>query len=136
MHSHDAGPVGRPEPATGRPSRHASQFPASDSRVEYVEYVEYGGAWKIPCERGPPGSRWKESYDGGPRWVHSDPRGRAPSVPARHGAGPEGRASLAEPLRGQGAQVGMGGADRWIAPCDADSGLENPLVVNTPQGAE
>ena len=48
-------------------------------------------------------------------------------------AGLDGQASLAEPLRRQAAQVGMDRADRWIAICDAGSGLEDLLEVNFPR---
>jgi hypothetical protein len=65
------------------------------------------------------------------RWA--DPRGRAPCFQARYVAGLEGQASLAEPLRKQAAQVGMDRADRWIAVCDAGSGLEDLLRVNFPR---
>jgi hypothetical protein len=65
------------------------------------------------------------------RWA--DPRGRAPCFRARYVAGLEGQASLAEPLRKQAAQVGRDRADRWIAVCDAGSGLEDLLRVNFPR---
>jgi hypothetical protein len=65
------------------------------------------------------------------RWA--DPHGRAPSFRARYVAGLDGQASLAEPLRRQAAQVGMDRADRWIAICDAGSGLEGLLRVNFPR---
>jgi hypothetical protein len=65
------------------------------------------------------------------RWA--DPRGRAPSFRARYVAGRDGQAALAEPLRKQAAQVGMDRADRWIALCDAGSGLEDLLKVNFPR---
>jgi hypothetical protein len=65
------------------------------------------------------------------RWA--DPRGRAPSFQARYVAGLDGQASLAEPLRKQAGRVGMGRADRWIAVCDAGSGLEDLLEVNFPR---
>jgi hypothetical protein len=65
------------------------------------------------------------------RWA--DPHGRAPPFRARYVAGLDGQASLAEPLRRQAAQVGMDRADRWIAICDAGSGLEDLLQVNFPR---
>jgi len=65
------------------------------------------------------------------RWA--DPRGRAPCFQARYVAGLDGQAALAEPLRKQAAQVGMDRADRWIALCDAGSGLEDLLEVNFPR---
>ena len=40
---------------------------------------------------------------------------------------------MAEPLRKQAAQVGMDQAQRWIALCDAGSGLEDLLRVNFPR---
>jgi hypothetical protein len=63
----------------------------------------------------------------------ADPGGRAPCFQARYVAGLEGQASLAEPLRKQAGQVGMDRADRWIAVCDAGSGLEDLLRVNFPR---
>jgi hypothetical protein len=65
------------------------------------------------------------------RWA--DPPGRAPRFQARYVAGLEGQAALAGPLRKQAAQVGMDRADRWIALCDAGSGLEDLLEVNFPR---
>ena len=40
---------------------------------------------------------------------------------------------MAEPLRKPAAQVGMDQAQRWIALCDAGSGLEDLLAVNFPR---
>ena len=60
-------------------------------------------------------------------------RGEAPRFQARYVAGLEGQAALAEPLRKQAAQVGMDRAQRWIALCDAGSGLEDLLAVNFPR---
>jgi hypothetical protein len=65
------------------------------------------------------------------RWA--GPTGPAPCFRARYVAGLQGQASLAEPLRRQAAQVGMDRADRWIAICDAGSGLEGLLEVNFPR---
>jgi hypothetical protein len=65
------------------------------------------------------------------RWAN--PQGRAPRFQARYVAGRDGPASLAEPLRKPAAQVGMDRADRWIALCDAGSGLEDLLSVNFPR---
>jgi hypothetical protein len=66
-----------------------------------------------------------------PRWA--DPAGKAPHFQARYVAGLEGQAALAEPLRRQAAQVGMDRAQRWIALCDAGSGLEDLLAANFPR---
>ena len=58
------------------------------------------------------------------------PAGRRPPWQARYLAGLGGQASLAEPLRRQAAQVGMGRADRWIAISDGGAGLEGWLRGN------
>jgi hypothetical protein len=58
------------------------------------------------------------------------PRKRAPRFQARYVASLEGQASLGEPLRRQAAQVGMDGAQRWIALSDAGAGVEDWLRVN------
>ena len=63
----------------------------------------------------------------------ANPTGPAPRFQARYVAGLEGQAALAEPLRKQAAQVGMDQAERWIALCDAGSGLEDLLAVNFPR---
>jgi hypothetical protein len=55
---------------------------------------------------------------------------RRPPWQARYLATLEGQATLGEPLRQQGAQIGMDRAERWIALCDAGSGLEDLLEVN------
>jgi hypothetical protein len=55
---------------------------------------------------------------------------RRPPWQARYLATLEGQATLGEPLRRQGAQIGMDRADRWIALCDAGAGLEDLLEVN------
>ena len=60
----------------------------------------------------------------------ANPTGATPRFQARYVAGLEGQAALAEPLRKQAAQVGMDRAQRWIALCDAGSGLEDLLAVN------
>ena len=62
------------------------------------------------------------------RWDR--PRCRVPQFQARYVAGLNGQASLAEPLRKQGAQVGMDQAQRWIALSDAGAGVEDLLRVN------
>src|SRR5262249_10070503 len=65
------------------------------------------------------------------RWA--EPRGRAPCFQARYGAGLGGQGALGGPLRGQAAPGGLGRAGRWIAVCDAGSGLEGLLEVNFPR---
>jgi hypothetical protein len=62
------------------------------------------------------------------RWAH--PGGKRPAWQARYLASLEGQASLGEPLRRQGAQVGMDRADRWIALSDGGAGLEDWLTTN------
>lgn len=62
------------------------------------------------------------------RWAR--PQGPTPQFQARYVAGLEGQASLAEPLRKQAAQVGLDRAQRWIALCDAGSGLEDLLRLH------
>jgi len=61
------------------------------------------------------------------------PQGRAPRFRARYVASLNGQASLAEPMRKQAAQVGMDGADRWIALSDAGAGVEALLGANFPR---
>jgi hypothetical protein len=58
------------------------------------------------------------------------PRARPPRFQARYVASLEGQASLAEPLRLQAGQVGMGRAERWVALSDAGAGVEDLLRVN------
>ena len=62
------------------------------------------------------------------RWAN--PKGKRPPWQARYQASLEGRAALGEPLRRQGAQVGMDRADRWIAISDGGAGLEDWLRTN------
>jgi hypothetical protein len=62
------------------------------------------------------------------RWA--DPTGRRPPWQARYVAGLDGLAALGEPLRRQGAQVGMNRAERWIAVSDGGAGLEDFLRDN------
>ena len=62
------------------------------------------------------------------RWAH--PTGNRPPWHARYLASLEGQAALGEPLRRQGAQVGMDRADRWLAISDGGAGLENWLTTN------
>jgi hypothetical protein len=58
------------------------------------------------------------------------PAGRAPRFDVRYLAGLDGIAALGEPLRRQAAQVGMDGAERWIAISDGGAGLEDWLRVH------
>lgn len=62
------------------------------------------------------------------RWAR--PTGARPPWQARYQASLEGQATLGEPLRRQGAQVGMDGAERWIALSDGGAGLEDWLTTN------
>ena len=62
------------------------------------------------------------------RWAA--PTGRRPEFQARYVAGLGGQHSLGEPLRRQAAQVGMDAAERWLALCDAGSGLEELIEAN------
>ena len=57
----------------------------------------------------------------------ADPHGRRPAWQARYVASLEGQEAVAEPLRHLAGQVGMGGAERWIAVCDGGAGLEDLL---------
>jgi hypothetical protein len=57
----------------------------------------------------------------------ADPQGRAPDWQARYVASLEGQEAVAEPLRHLAGQVGIGGAQRWIAICDGGAGLEDLL---------
>ncbi len=58
------------------------------------------------------------------------PEAPAPRFDVRYLAGLDGIASLGEPLRRQGAQVGMDRADRRIALSDGGAGLEDWLRAN------
>lgn len=62
------------------------------------------------------------------RWAN--PRVSRPPWQARYLASLEGQAVLGEPLRRQGAQVGMDRAERWIAISDGGSGLEDWLKTH------
>ncbi|QJW92618.1 hypothetical protein FTUN_5965 [Frigoriglobus tundricola] len=65
------------------------------------------------------------------RWAHP---GRArPAWQARYVTSLDGLDGLGEPLRRQGGQVGMDGADRWVAISDGGSGLEEFLTSNFPR---
>jgi hypothetical protein len=57
----------------------------------------------------------------------ANPQKRRPDWQARYVASLEGQAAVAEPLRHLAGQVGIGGAERWIAVCDGGSGLEDLL---------
>jgi hypothetical protein len=62
------------------------------------------------------------------RWAH--PAGKRPPWQARYQASLQGQATLGEPLRRQGAQVGMDRAERWIAISDGGAGLEDWLTTH------
>lgn len=59
------------------------------------------------------------------QWAKPD--GRRPLWQARYVASLEGQEAVAEPLRHQTSQVGMGQAQRWIALSDGGAGLEDLL---------
>jgi hypothetical protein len=63
----------------------------------------------------------------------ADPRGPRPAWQARYLAGICPLAEVGEPLRRQGAQVGMDRAERWVALCDGGAGLEDFLRENFPR---
>jgi hypothetical protein len=66
------------------------------------------------------------------RW--SNPKQtRRPAWQVRYVTSLKGMEGLATPLRGQGAQVGMNAAERWIAISDGGNGLEDFLRINFPQ---
>jgi hypothetical protein len=56
-----------------------------------------------------------------------------PPWQARYVTSLDGLGGLGEPLRRQGAQVGMDAADRWVAISDGGSGLEEFLLSNFPR---
>lgn len=62
------------------------------------------------------------------RWAN--PRGKRPPWQARYQASLGGQATLGEPLRRQGTQVGVDAAERWIAISDGGSGLEDWLKTH------
>lgn len=62
------------------------------------------------------------------RWAK--PEGPHPSWQARYVAQEQSLAELGIPLRRQGGQVGMDGAERWIALSDGGNGLEDFLRSN------
>ncbi|AGA28934.1 hypothetical protein Sinac_4767 [Singulisphaera acidiphila DSM 18658] len=62
------------------------------------------------------------------RWAN--PQGNRPPLQVRYLASLNGQASLGEPLRRQGAEVGMDRAERWIALSDGGSGLEDWVTTN------
>jgi hypothetical protein len=86
---------------------------AAEGRMAYVGMV-YN---PVPDER----ARW------------ADPGGRRPAWQARYVAQVRPLAELAEPLRRQAGQVGMDGAQRWVALSDGGSGLEDFLRENFPR---
>jgi len=61
------------------------------------------------------------------------PKGPRPPWQARYLAGVQPLAELGEPLRRQGAQVGMDRAQRWVALSDGGSGLEEFFRQNFPR---
>src|SRR5262245_49700701 len=63
----------------------------------------------------------------------ADPAGPCPAWQARYGAQVQPRAALAVPLRRQGAQVGMGQAERWLALSAGGAGLEDFLRHHFPR---
>jgi len=65
------------------------------------------------------------------RWAHPD-RSR-PVWQARYVTSLGGLDALGQPLRRQGAQVGMDAAQRWVAISDGGSGLEEFLTSNFPR---
>jgi hypothetical protein len=65
------------------------------------------------------------------RWAN--PQGKRPSWQARYATSLNGMGALGTPLRQQGGQVGMDGADRWIGLSDGGSGLEEFLKINFPR---
>jgi hypothetical protein len=65
------------------------------------------------------------------RWAHPD-RSR-PTWQARYVTSLDGLDELGEPLRRQGAQVGMDAVQRWVAISDGGSGLESFLAGNFPR---
>lgn len=65
------------------------------------------------------------------RWAH--PERTRPAWQARYVTSLDGLDGLGEPLRRQGAQVGMDAAERWVAISDGGSGLEDFLRANFPR---
>jgi hypothetical protein len=65
------------------------------------------------------------------RWAKAS--SRRPVWRVRYLATLDGPAALGEPLRRQGAQIGMDRAQRWIALSDGGSGLENWVLVHFPR---
>ncbi len=86
---------------------------AAEGRMAYVGMI-YN---PVPEERG--------------RWAA--PRGPRPAWQARYLAGVCPLAEMGEPLRRQGAQVGMDRAERWVALSDGGAGLEDFLRENFPR---
>lgn len=65
------------------------------------------------------------------RWAH--PNRTRPAWQARYVTSLDGLDGLGQPLRRQGAQVGMDKAQRWVAISDGGSGLESFLTINFPR---
>jgi hypothetical protein len=65
------------------------------------------------------------------RWAHPDRK--RPRWQARYVTSLDGLDALGDPLRRQGAQVGMDTAQRWVAISDGGSGLEEFLTGNFPR---
>jgi hypothetical protein len=65
------------------------------------------------------------------RWAH--PERARPTWQARYVTALGGLDALGQPLRRQGAQVGMDAAQRWVAISDGGSGLEPFLTSNVPR---
>jgi hypothetical protein len=65
------------------------------------------------------------------RWAK--PQGRRPDWQARYVTQVQPLATLGEPLRRQGGQVGMDQAQRWVALSDGGSGVEDFLRDNFPR---
>jgi hypothetical protein len=65
------------------------------------------------------------------RWAH--PERARPAWQARYVTSLDGLDALGQPLRRQGAQVGMDAARRWVAISDGGSGLEPFLTSNFPR---
>lgn len=63
----------------------------------------------------------------------ANPQGPRPHFQARYVATLEGQAALSAVLRRQATQIGANRAQRWIALCDAGSGLEDQLLETFPR---
>src|SRR5262245_5513259 len=105
--SADATGVGQQGPAPGQ---------GAEGRMAYVGMI-YN---PVPPDR----QRW------------ADPHRQRPTWQARHVAQLQPLASVPEPLRRQGGQVGLDQAERWIALSDGGAGLEDFLRENFPRVEE